>query len=55
MTTTKETSRAKATRKSFSDRHSTRIKSLVVWLAVWGLLPASLAEWLIKRGGLRHV
>lgn len=29
-------------------------KRLVVGLAVWGLLPVVVAEWLISVGGLRH-
>ena len=29
-------------------------KSNIVRLAIWGILPASLAEWLITRGGMRH-
>lgn len=32
-----------------------RIKAGIVRLALWGLLPVKLAEWLIQRGGLRHV
>lgn len=32
-----------------------RIKAAIVRLALWGLLPVRLAEWLIQRGGLRHV
>lgn len=31
------------------------IKAAIVRLALWGLLPVRLAEWLIQRGGLRHV
>jgi hypothetical protein len=31
-----------------------RFKSLIVRLALWGLIPAGLASWLIQRGGLRH-
>jgi len=31
------------------------IKMAIVRLALWGLLPVELAEWLIQRGGLRHV
>ncbi len=34
---------------------ASRIKTLIVSLAVNGYLPYSLADWLIKRGGLRHV
>lgn len=32
----------------------TRIKAAIVCLAVWGLLPAGFATWIIQRGGLRH-
>lgn len=31
-----------------------RIKSIVIRLALWGVLPVKLAEWLIQRGGLRR-
>ncbi len=31
-----------------------RAKRLIVALALWGLLPVLVAEWLIKHGGLRH-
>ncbi len=31
-----------------------RIKRLIVRMALWGLLPISLAEWLIHRGGMRN-
>lgn len=42
---------------SDSRNHSirSRIKAAIVRLALWGLLPPKLAEWLIQRGGLRHV
>lgn len=29
------------------------IKAAIVRLAVWGLIPASFATWLIQRGGLK--
>jgi hypothetical protein len=32
----------------------TRIRAVIVSLAVWGLISAGLAAWLIQRGGLRH-
>ncbi len=32
----------------------TRIKQFIVRLTVWGLIPASVAAWLIRRGGLSH-
>ena len=31
-----------------------RIKRIIVWMAVWGVIPACGAEWLIQRGGLAH-
>lgn len=41
-----------------SHQHDTpirgRIKALIVTLALWGLIPAGLATWIIQRGGLRH-
>lgn len=30
-----------------------RIKAAVITLACWGLIPISIANWIIKRGGLR--
>ena len=32
-----------------------RIKAAIVTLALWGLLPVSLADWLIHLGGQRDV
>ena len=29
-------------------------KRLIVGVALWGLLPVRMAEWLMRRGGLRH-
>lgn len=37
------------------DKFRPRLKAAIVQLAVWGVLPVTLAEWLIQRGGLRHV
>jgi len=34
---------------------ASRIKAVVVTLALWGLLPAKVASWLIQQGGLRDV
>jgi len=31
------------------------IKAKIVTLALWGLLPVVVADWLIHRGGLRDV
>ena len=46
-----------ASKKQSGRNHSIRpcIKSAIVWLALRGVLPGKLAEWLIQRGGLRHV
>lgn len=32
---------------------SSHLKRIIVRLAVWGAIPASLATWLIGRGGMR--
>jgi hypothetical protein len=41
------------TPEAFDNRHATpaasRIKALIVLLAVWGLIPVGLADWLIRR------
>ena len=34
---------------------ATRVKAVIVTLALWGLLPVTVADWLIHRGGLRDV
>ena len=31
-----------------------RIKRIIVWMAVCGLIPLRVAEWLIQHGGLAH-
>lgn len=31
-----------------------QIKALIVKLAIYGLLPATVTDWLIKHGGLRN-
>jgi hypothetical protein len=31
-----------------------RAKAVIVWLAVWGLIPPGFATWLLQRGGLGH-
>ena len=31
-----------------------RAKAVIAWLAVWGLIPAGFASWLLQRGGMRH-
>lgn len=42
---------------AFNRRNLTAIrggsKALIVRLALWGLIPAALATWLIQRGGLK--
>lgn len=47
----------RATQKTYAERNHTataaRIKALIVGAALWGLLPLSLADWIIRRGGLR--
>ncbi len=47
----------RATPKIPDSRNSTpmasRAKGLIVRLALWGLLPVSLAGWIIRRGGMR--
>ncbi len=44
-----------ATQKAFcADNHSIRIDAAIVRLAVWGVLSAKLADWLIHRGGPGH-
>ena len=32
---------------------ASRLKAAIVNLALWGLLPMAVAEWIIHRGGLR--
>lgn len=48
----------RATPMTATSRNSTatkaRIKAIIVGAACWGVLPVKLAEWLIRRGGLRH-
>jgi len=38
--------------RNFTAIHS-GIKAAIVRLAVWGVIPASFATWLIQRGGLK--
>lgn len=33
---------------------ASRIKATIVTLALWGLLPMSVADWIIQHGGLRN-
>lgn len=35
-------------------RYKQRLKRLIVGLALWGLLPSALADFLIQRLGLKH-
>jgi hypothetical protein len=37
-----------------SDYIRSHLKAFIVRLAVWGLIPANLAQWLIQHGGLLH-
>lgn len=30
-----------------------RLKGLIVRLALWGILPVGLAQWLVQHGGMR--
>ena len=60
MTTKKKAARAgtrTASNTAFDSRNPTPIhsglKAAIVRLAVWGLIPASFATWLIQRGGLK--
>jgi len=60
MTTKKKAARAgtrTASDTAFDSLNHTpihsRIKAAIVRLALWGLIPASLATWLIQRGGLK--
>lgn len=32
---------------------SAKVKNIIVKFALWGLIPAGLATWLIQRGGLK--
>lgn len=48
----------RAASKNLSGRNHSirpRLKVAIVRLALWGVLPVAVAEWLIQRGGLRHV
>lgn len=31
-----------------------RIKAIIFWLGVWGVLPSGVVDWLIQRGGLAN-
>lgn len=33
---------------------ATRVKALIVRLALWGILPVKFADWIIRWGGLRN-
>jgi hypothetical protein len=45
---------SKKTHKNYTRQPSKRqqFKQIIVWLAVHGVVPISLAEWLIRRGGM---
>jgi hypothetical protein len=55
--TRKTRGRTMATPKTSDNHHATPIhsgiKAAIVRLAVWGLIPASFATWLIQRWGLK--
>jgi hypothetical protein len=60
MTTKKKAARvgtSTASDTAFGNRNPTpihySIKAVIVRLAVWGVIPASFATWLIQRGGLK--
>lgn len=31
-----------------------RFKAAIVWLAVLGILPVCVVEWIIRKGGMKH-
>lgn len=33
---------------------ASKVKQLIVWLAIRGLIPVVVAEWLIRKGGLAN-
>lgn len=43
----------KNTTQDYTPIHS-GIKAAIVHCAVWGVIPAGFATWLIKRGGMKH-
>jgi hypothetical protein len=46
---------ASSKRSTLNNNTLRRIKAAIVRLAVWGLLPVAVAEWIIQHGGMRHV
>ncbi len=34
---------------------ASRIKAVIVTMALWGLIPVGMADWIIDQGGLRDV
>lgn len=49
-----ECGKSDATNKTKSTPIRARVKALIVRLAIAGLIPIGLADWLIQRGGMRH-
>jgi len=47
-------SRDSTNEKNFT-RAASRTKAVILTLAVWGLIPVPVADWIINRGGLRDV
>ncbi|AJP48032.1 hypothetical protein PG1C_05335 [Rugosibacter aromaticivorans] len=43
----------KTTTHKYFNPVASRLKALIVYLAVWGMINPSLATWLIQRGGLK--
>lgn len=39
--------------KTDSNLSQSRIKDLIILLALWGWVPLGLADWLVRRGGQR--
>ncbi|MDR2164554.1 MAG: hypothetical protein LBO79_02770 [Zoogloeaceae bacterium] len=53
MTPKKKPPVSEAALKQIPEANSTRKKEWIVTLAVWGIIPANLAQWLLS-GRLRH-
>lgn len=35
-------------------RFRQRIKAIICWLGVRGVLPVAIVEWIIRKGGMKH-
>ncbi|ADW16661.1 hypothetical protein Despr_0481 [Desulfobulbus propionicus DSM 2032] len=31
-----------------------RVKAIIFWLGVRGVLPVAIVEWIIRKGGMKH-